>query len=112
MSSITEGLGTSILDAMAASRAVVATTASGIPEAVEDGVTGLLVPPGHAGALAEAILALLGDPDRRQRMGEAGLARVREYFTVDRMVDATLDAYARVAGRRRAGDTASPPSAP
>jgi len=48
MCSVTEGLGTSILDAMAASKAVVGTTAGGIPEAVEHGVTGLLVPPHNA----------------------------------------------------------------
>lgn len=112
MSSLTEGLGTSILDAMAASRPVVATTAGGIPETVVDGVTGLLVPPGHAAPLAEAVIALLGDPARRQAMGAAGLARVREHFTVDRMVDATLAVYERVADRRRAAGTPSPPASP
>jgi L-malate glycosyltransferase len=112
LSSLTEGLGTSILDAMAASRPVVATTAGGIPEAVVEGVTGLLVPPGHAVPLAEAIIALLGDPQRRRAMGEAGLARVRERFTVDRMVDETLAVYERVAGKRRAAGTSNPPAAP
>ena len=111
MSSLTEGLGTSILDAMAASRAVVATTAGGIPEIVVEGETGLLVPPGRAAPLGEAVTALLGDPARRQAMGAAGLARVREQFTVERMVDATLAVYERVAGRRRAAGTASPPAA-
>jgi len=109
MSSITEGLGTSILDAMAASKAVVATTAGGMPEAVEDGVTGLLVPPHNAAALAEAILRLLRDAPLRRRMGEAGLARVRAQFSVDRMVDETLAVYGRVAGTRRASDIGNPP---
>ena len=108
MSSLTEGLGTSILDAMAASRAVVATTAGGIPEIVVEGETGLLVRPGHAAPLAEAIISLLGAPERRQAMGAAGLARVREHFTVERMVDLTLALYERVAGRRRAAGSASP----
>jgi glycosyltransferase involved in cell wall biosynthesis len=112
MSSLTEGLGTSILDAMAAGKAVVGTRAGGIPEAVEDGVTGLLVPPGHAAPLADAIITLVGDPARRQAMGQAGLARVRERFTVDRMVDATLGVYERVAGRRRASGNGSLPAAP
>jgi glycosyltransferase involved in cell wall biosynthesis len=109
MSSITEGLGTSILDAMAASKAVVATTAGGMPEAVEDGVTGLLVPPHNAPALAEAILRLLRDAPLRRRMGEAGLARVRAQFSVDRMIDETLAVYGRVAGTRRASDIGNPP---
>jgi glycosyltransferase involved in cell wall biosynthesis len=112
MSSITEGLGTSILDAMAASRAVVGTTAGGIPEAVEHGVTGLLVPPHNPDALAEAILTLLRDADRRRRFGEAGLARVRAMFNVDRMVEETLAVYERVAGTRRAAGNGSPQPAP
>jgi len=111
MSSITEGLGTSVLDAMAASKAVVGTTAGGIPEAVEHGVTGLLVPPHNADALADAILGLLKDDLRRRRMGEAGLDRVRARFNVDRMVDETLAVYERVAGRPRATGNGSPPRA-
>jgi glycosyltransferase involved in cell wall biosynthesis len=108
MSSITEGLGTSILDAMAASKAVVGTTAGGIPEAVDHGVTGLLVPPHNADALAEAILALLRDEPLRRRMGEAGLERIRALFNVDRMVDETLTVYERMAGRPRATGSGSP----
>ncbi|MEW5982113.1 MAG: glycosyltransferase [Acidobacteriota bacterium] len=109
LSSVTEGLGTSLLDAMALARPVVATTAGGIPEVAEDGVTGLLVPPQHGGPLAEAILALLADPPRRRQMGEAGLARVRARFTARRMVEETMIVYERVAGRPHASDTASPP---
>jgi glycosyltransferase involved in cell wall biosynthesis len=96
MSSVTEGLGTSLLDAMAAARPVVATMAGGIPEVVQDGVTGLLVPPRDARALAEAILSLLRDEDRRRRMGEAGLARVRQHFTMEKMVSETVAVYERV----------------
>jgi glycosyltransferase involved in cell wall biosynthesis len=108
MSSITEGLGTSILDAMAASKAVVATATGGIPEAVEDGVTGVLVPPHNAPALADAILRLLKDAPLRHRMGEAGLARVRAQFNVDRMVDETLAVYERVAGTRLSSGNGNP----
>ena len=99
MSSVTEGLGTSLLDAMACSRAIVATRAGGIPEVVDDGVTGLLVPPRDHAAMAQAIVRLLNDDGLRKRMGEAGLARVSERFTVERMVAGTAAAYARVAGR-------------
>lgn len=109
MCSLTEGLGTSILDAMAASRPVVGTTAGGIPEAVEDGVTGILVPPHNAAALATALLRLLGDEALRRRMGEAGLERVREQFSVDRMIDGILAVYEAVAGRRREAGSGSPP---
>ena len=108
MSSVTEGLGTSLLDAMACERAIVATRTGGIPEVVEDGVTGLLVPPRDAEALAKAIRTLLTDRALRERLGKAGLRRVRERFTVDRMVAATLRVYARLARRPHAGDTVRP----
>jgi glycosyltransferase involved in cell wall biosynthesis len=99
MSSVTEGLGTSVLDAMACTRPVVATTAGGIPEVVDDGVTGLLVPPRDHAAMAGAMVRLLKDEALRARMGEAGLARVSQRFTVDRMVAETAAAYARIAGK-------------
>jgi glycosyltransferase involved in cell wall biosynthesis len=97
MSSVTEGLGSSLLDAMACEKAVVATTAGGIPEAVVDRETGLLVPPRDHEALARAIVALLLDDRARRAMGAAGLRRVRERFSVERMVRDTLRVYERVA---------------
>lgn len=113
MSSVTEGLGTSLLDAMAAARPIVATRAGGIPEVVEDGVTGLLVPPGDGPALAAAILSLLADEDWRRRLGEAGLARARSRFSAERMVSETIAAYERLlAGRTLAADTPDPRPAP
>lgn len=111
MSSVTEGLGTSLLDAMACRRPIVATRAGGIPEIVEDGVNGLLAAPRDAASLAAAIVRALNDEGLRQRMGEAGFARVRERFTVERMVEQTSAVYARVAGRHHVEDTASPPGA-
>jgi glycosyltransferase involved in cell wall biosynthesis len=101
MSSVTEGLGTSILDAMACGKAVVATTAGGIPEVVVDGVTGLLVPPRDDQALAGAIVRLLRDDDLRGRMGAAGLERVRESFSAERMVSDTVAVYEQVLSERR-----------
>jgi glycosyltransferase involved in cell wall biosynthesis len=109
MSSVTEGLGTSLLDAMACSRPIVATRAGGIPEIVEDGVNGLLVPPRDAASLAKAIVRALQDDRLRQRLGEAGFDRVRARFTVERMVEATAAIYARVAGTHHEADTARPP---
>jgi L-malate glycosyltransferase len=96
MSSVTEGLGTSLLDAMACGRPIVATRAGGIPEIVEDGVNGALVPPRDAASLAAAIVRALKDEGWRRRTGEAGLARVRERFTVDRMVAETAAVYRRI----------------
>ena len=109
MSSVTEGLGTSLLDAMACAKPIVATTAGGIPEIVEDNVNGLLVPPRDQTALANAIVRALNDAGLRRRMGEAGLARVNTRFSVEKMVAETASVYARVAGRPHAKDIESPP---
>ena len=110
MSSITEGLGTSLLDAMACSRPIVATEAGGIPEVVQNGVTGVLVPPRDHAALADAIVALVNDKARRQAMGDAGFARVNEKFTVERMIAGTAAVYARAAGTPHVTDTANQPA--
>ena len=104
MSSVTEGLGTSLLDAMACGKPVVATSAGGMPEVVVDGETGVLVPPRDDRALAAAIVRLLGDEDLRGRLGAAGLARVREHFSAERMIGDTLAVYEEVV---RAGARAS-----
>jgi glycosyltransferase involved in cell wall biosynthesis len=96
MSSVTEGLGTSLLDAMACGRPVVATNVGGIPEVVVDGETGLLVPPRDPAAMAAALARLLADRALRERMGAAGLARVRNTFTAEHMVLNTLEVYRRV----------------
>ena len=98
MPSVTEGLGTSLLDAMACARPIVASRVGGIPEVVRHGETGLLVPPKDSRDLAAAIIRLLLDPALRTRFAEAGLARVREKFSVERMVNETLAVYARLAG--------------
>lgn len=99
MSSVTEGLGSAVLDAMAMGHAVVGTRAGGIPEAVLPDETGLLVAPADAKSLAAAIVRLLKDADLRKQLGEAGRARVTEHFGVDRLVEGTLEAYRRIASR-------------
>jgi glycosyltransferase involved in cell wall biosynthesis len=103
MSSVTEGLGTSLLDAMACGKPIVGTTAGGIPEVVADGVTGLLVPPRDPEALARALVTLLKDRGLRVQFGAAALARVRERFSAERMVQDTLRVYQRVVQRPAAG---------
>ena len=110
MSSVTEGLGTSLLDAMACSRAIVATRTGGIPEIVEDGVNGVLVPPRDHAAMAKAIVGLLRNAEERGRMGEAGLARVQARFTVERMVAETASVYERVGGTGHAAGIEHPPA--
>ena len=99
MSSVTEGLGSAVLDAMAMGHAVVGTKAGGIPEAVIQDETGLLVEPADAKALAAAIVRLLKDASLRKQFGEAGRARVAEHFGVDRLVEGTLEVYRKIAAR-------------
>jgi len=94
-----EPLSRVLVEAMHFGRPVVATFTGGSPEAVEDGVTGLLVRKNDAGALAEAIIALLRDPARRERMGAAARARLASVFSEDKIVASLLDAYAAAARR-------------
>jgi glycosyltransferase involved in cell wall biosynthesis len=96
LSSTHEGMCTSLLDAMAAEKPAVATAVGGVPEVVDDQATGFLVPPRDPQALAARIVQLLKDPALSRRMGRAGLERVRQLFTVERMVQETAAAYKRI----------------
>lgn len=98
-SSTYEGVSLTILEAMAATLPVVATRVGGNPEVVIDHETGLLVP-GHARALADAVLALAGNPRGRHTMGEAGRFRVKRHFSFERMVEQYADFYLGSGGRR------------
>jgi glycosyltransferase involved in cell wall biosynthesis len=93
LSSTHEGLCTSLVDAMAARKASVATAVGGVPEVVADGETGFLVPSRDVKALAARLVQLLTDPGLRSRMGEAALQRAQRLFTVERMVKETEAAY-------------------
>jgi len=86
-SSRQEVMAQTTLEAMAAGRAVVSTTTMGADEAIEDGVSGVLVPVGDVPALAAAMVALAGDPGRRALLGAAARARVAAEFTAARMLD-------------------------
>lgn len=90
-----EGLGMSVLEAAACGRPAVATDVPGCREAVELGVTGLLVPARDPSALAGALAALAGDPGRRQAMGAAARARVEARFALPAVCAALIDLYAR-----------------
>ena len=94
LSSQKEGLGTSLLDAMCFSRPIVATAAGGIPEAVEDGVNGRLVPVKDPEKLAAGLIEVLrASPEQRKKWGAAGRERFLASFSVERMVDETLGVY-------------------
>ena len=94
-----EGLGVSLLQASAAGVPIVTSRAGGLPEAVQDGVTGILCPPGDVTALAAAIDRLAGDAALRARFGAAGRARILAEFSIDAMVDGNLAIYRQVLGR-------------
>ena len=93
LSSRSEGLPLSILEAMAAGLPIVASSVGGVPELVVDGETGLLVPPGDPHALAAAIERLLDDPALRRQLGTAGRTRVSEHFDLASARRAHLDLY-------------------
>jgi glycosyltransferase involved in cell wall biosynthesis len=87
---------------------MIARRVGGLPEAVLDGQTGVLVSPGDAAALATAIARVAGDDGMQRRLGAAGARRVREHFTMAGMAAKTLDVYRRLAGKDdgRIGQTA------
>lgn len=99
LTSINEGSPVSLIEAMAAARPVVATRVGGVPDLVEDGVTGCLVPRGDADALAEVMVGLLADLDRRQAMGQAGRKRVIPAFSAGRLLGDMDRLYAELLGR-------------
>ncbi|MGR1580879.1 glycosyltransferase [Thalassobius sp. S69A] len=80
--SFAEGVPVVLMEAMAATLPVVTTRIAGVPELVEDGVSGLLVPPGDAAALQAALARVLSDPEAVERMGQAGRARVAAEFDI------------------------------
>jgi glycosyltransferase involved in cell wall biosynthesis len=93
-----EPFGLVILEAMLAARPVVASAEGGPLEIVEPEVTGVLVPPGDAGALAAALVRLFGDRDLRARMGDAGRARAGREFSAPVMARRFEALYAELAG--------------
>jgi glycosyltransferase involved in cell wall biosynthesis len=100
MPSLWEGLPMALLEAMIAGKAIVASAASGIPEAIVNGREGLLVPPADVGALAEALQNLLTDPARRVALGEAAATRAHSEFTVQVMADRYETLYADASRKR------------
>jgi glycosyltransferase involved in cell wall biosynthesis len=110
--SLFEGLPISVLEAMAAGKPVVATRIGGTDEAVEDGVTGLLVPPRDSDALAGAIRAVLADKSLAKRLGETGQFRVKQEFGSETMVSRTSRLYEELLGSRTKTQDRAPSPAP
>ncbi len=100
LSSHLEGLGSSIMDAMACRLPVVATRTGGIPELVKDRETGLLVPPRDPEALAEAILTLYRDKRLAARLGQAGYDFVHRNFSAEATAERTLAVYQKIAAAK------------
>jgi glycosyltransferase involved in cell wall biosynthesis len=97
--SLEEGFGIPAAEAMGCEVAVVASDAGGLPEVVENGVTGIVVPRGDAKALAQAIGSLLADPQRRRVMGQAGRERALRLFDWDRSAQQFEEIYREIASR-------------
>jgi glycosyltransferase involved in cell wall biosynthesis len=93
LAELSEGFGLAALEAMAAGRPVIASAVGSLPEVVDDGVTGVLVPPSSVDALGTAIVNLARDPVLRERLGANGAARARRDFPLDKMVRGTIDVY-------------------
>jgi len=110
LSSRSEGLPVSVLEAMAAKLPVVASRVGGLVELVVDGETGLLVPPGDEAALTEALRRLVDDRELRRKLGAAGRARAEASFDLSAFRRAHLDLYTRQLGL--AGAVAEPPVEP
>jgi glycosyltransferase involved in cell wall biosynthesis len=96
-----EGLGVSLLEASAAAVPIVTSRVGGLPEAVIDGVTGLLIDPGDVAALTAALRRMFDDANLRRSMGEAGRRRVLVDFSVDAMVQGNLDVCQHILAQRR-----------
>ena len=102
LSSTAEGFSNSILEYMAAARPVVVTDVGGAREAVSDGETGYIVPPGDDQQMAERMIELLRDPKRACAMGERGKSIVEEKFSCERQLTNTLDLYSELLGKESA----------
>jgi glycosyltransferase involved in cell wall biosynthesis len=101
MPSLEEGFPIAALDAMAAGLPVIATPVGGVPELIEDGATGWLVPPRDIESLTSRLRILLSDPELRARMGAAGYARMRDHFSCAQMTARFAQLYDELLNTKR-----------
>jgi colanic acid/amylovoran biosynthesis glycosyltransferase len=105
--SLGEGLPVSLMEAFASELPVVASRIAGIPELVDHGVSGLLLPPGRADAIAAAVETLAGSPEVRRRMGRAGRSKVMNEYRIERSGDRLWELFSQVLGQPQNGRAAA-----
>jgi glycosyltransferase involved in cell wall biosynthesis len=101
LASLNEGTPVAIIEALAAGRAVVATRVGGVPDVIDHGATGLLVPAADEAALAAAIVTVAADGELRRRMGAAGRRQVAERYTAERLVSDVEQLYVSALAEKR-----------
>lgn len=111
LSSKAEALPMVVLEAMALGRPIVATAVGGVPDALDGGATGVLVPAGDPEKLADALVALAADPSRAAQLGDAGRRRWAERYSAERSADAYADLLECVAHTAGPGSNGSEPIA-
>jgi glycosyltransferase involved in cell wall biosynthesis len=103
--SLSEAFGMSLVEAMATETPVIATKIGGMPEIVDDNVTGLLVEPGNPQELADAAVELISHPDRAREMGTAGRKKVRQCYSWSKIVESLVNTYAAIGVELEFNDT-------
>jgi phosphatidylinositol alpha-1,6-mannosyltransferase len=103
-----EGFGIALVEASACGLAVVGGRSGGVPDAVREGETGVLVDPEDPAAVAAAVIGLLADPERRARLGAAGRRAVETYYNWDRVVRDVRGIEAELTSRQRPPPVAAP----
>ena len=101
--SATEGIPRTLLEAGAAGVPVVATNVGGVPDALDDGVTGILCPPGDANAIETGLVRLIEDAELRAKMGAAARARVATVFSIETCSQRLIADYETLLADRKAG---------
>ncbi len=103
-----EGLSLALLEAMAAGKPVVATAVSGTVEVIQDGETGVLVPPEDEVSLARALLDLISQPRRARTLGERARTHVLQHYTIDKIAEQYMELYSRVGNENNHVGASSP----